>query len=91
MGFNKRLLRVPWGIADGTCVSRAGGVFSVASRWLETHAVGFGFFRIHRDDLGSVLPESWHWSYAPVSVPASQAITPGRLSAAKRPGLLDLR
>lgn len=72
-----------------------GGVFSAASKWLETHAAGFGFFRPYRDDLGGVLPEPWHWSYAPVSVPASRALTPtlvaAALGAVELPGLATLQ
>lgn len=56
-------------------------MFSAASRWVETHAAGFGSFRPYRDDLGGVLPEPWHWSYAPVSVPASRALTPTLVAA----------
>lgn len=58
------------------------GVFAKLSAWLETHAARFGFFRPYASDLGGVYPEPWHWSYAPVSVPALTALTPDILAAA---------
>lgn len=52
-----------------------GGVFAELDRWLVRHAEGFGFFRPYEQDRGGVQPEPWHWSFAPVSVPALQALT----------------
>lgn len=54
----------------------AGGPFFGLLQWLEAHAGEFGFYRPYREDLGGVLPEPWHWSFAPVSVPAQGALTP---------------
>lgn len=60
----------------------SGGVFARLAGWLEARASAFGFFRPYRDALGGVFPEPWHWSYAPVSVPASRALTPAVVAAA---------
>ncbi|MCW5623560.1 MAG: M15 family metallopeptidase [Burkholderiales bacterium] len=54
----------------------ADGVFGRAAAWLERHARRFGFYRPYAADLGGVCPEPWHWSYAPLSVPALATITP---------------
>ncbi len=59
-----------------------GGVFERLSAWLEAHAGGFGFYRPYRDDLGGVLPEPWHWSFAPVSLEAQGALTPAIVAEA---------
>ena len=53
----------------------ARGVFAKLGSWLETHAGRFGFFRPYDRDRGAVLPEPWHLSYAPLSVPALEAFT----------------
>lgn len=53
----------------------ADGVFARLSAWLEDNAIRYGFFRPYREFLGGVYPEPWHWSYAPVSVPALAALT----------------
>ncbi len=53
----------------------ARGVFAKLSSWLETQAGRFGFFRPYDRDRGGVLPEPWHLSYAPLSVPALEAFT----------------
>lgn len=53
-----------------------GGVFARLAAWLGENAARFGFFRPYASFLGGVYPEPWHWSYAPVSVPALAALTP---------------
>ena len=53
----------------------ARGVFAKFGSWLETQAGRFGFFRPYDTDRGGVLPEPWHLSYAPLSVPALDAFT----------------
>ncbi|MFO1318328.1 MAG: M15 family metallopeptidase [Burkholderiales bacterium] len=58
------------------------GPFGPLAVWLEANAAGFGFFRPYREDLGGVQPEPWHWSHAPVSVPALQAMSPALLAEA---------
>lgn len=72
-----------------------GGPFARLLEWLEVHAGGFGFYRPYRDDLGGVLPEPWHWSFAPVSLKAQRALTPAMvaeaLDAAELPGREGLR
>ena len=51
------------------------GVFARLEDWLARHMTGFGFFRPYATDRGGVQPEPWHLSYAPVSVPALDALT----------------
>ena len=50
------------------------GIFGKLNRWLEAHLGRFGFFRPYRSDRGGVSPEPWHVSYAPVSMPALEAL-----------------
>lgn len=52
----------------------ANGVFGKLNRWLDRHAGDYGFFRPYRIDKGGVMPEPWHLSYAPVSMPALEAL-----------------
>ena len=52
-----------------------GGVFAKLDAWLAEHAGQFGFFRPYSTDRGGVLPEPWHLSYAPASVPALESLT----------------
>lgn len=58
------------------------GVFARLAAWLADNAVRYGFFRPYLEFLGGVYPEPWHWSYAPVSVPALAALTPKVIAAA---------
>jgi LAS superfamily LD-carboxypeptidase LdcB len=51
------------------------GIFAGLSRWLDAHAARFGFFRPYRRDHGGVGPEPWHFSYAPLALPALEAFT----------------
>jgi LAS superfamily LD-carboxypeptidase LdcB len=51
------------------------GVFSKLAAWLERNMQRFGFFRPYRTDRGSVSPEPWHLSYAPVSQPALESLS----------------
>ena len=60
----------------------AGGLFFRLLQWLEARAGEFGFFRPYRDDLGGVLPEPWHWSFAPVSLAAQASLTPALVAQA---------
>ena len=50
-------------------------IFAKLSAWLEANMKAFGFFRPYRTDRGGVSPEPWHLSYAPVSVPALEALS----------------
>jgi LAS superfamily LD-carboxypeptidase LdcB len=52
-----------------------GGIFSRLTEWLDANMLKFGFFRPYRTDRGSVSPEPWHLSYAPVSVPALESLS----------------
>jgi LAS superfamily LD-carboxypeptidase LdcB len=52
-----------------------GGVFYDLHCWLDAHMGRYSFFRPYRTMRGGVLPERWHASYAPVSVPALRALT----------------
>ena len=51
------------------------GVFARLEDWLARHMGEFGFFRPYTTDRGGVQPEPWHLSYAPISVPALDALT----------------
>lgn len=51
------------------------GVFAKLDGWLTANMGHFGFFRPYTRDRGGVLPEPWHLSYAPLSVPALEALT----------------
>lgn len=51
------------------------GVFARLEEWLARRMAEFGFFRPYATDRGGVQPEPWHLSYAPVSVPALDALT----------------
>ena len=52
-----------------------GGVFHDLHCWLDANMERYGFFRPYRTFRGGVLPEPWHLSYAPASVPALAALT----------------
>jgi LAS superfamily LD-carboxypeptidase LdcB len=51
------------------------GIFSQLASWLDSNMHRFGFFRPYRTDRGGVSPEPWHLSYAPVSLPALEALS----------------
>lgn len=51
------------------------GVFARLAEWLEGNARRFGFFRPYRSDRGGVMPEPWHYSYAPVAAPALESLS----------------
>lgn len=51
------------------------GVFARMAGWLDGNAHRFGFFRPYRTDRGGVVPEPWHYSYAPVALPALEALS----------------
>ncbi len=51
------------------------GIFSKLTAWLNENASRFGFFRPYRNNRGGVMPEPWHLSYAPVSLPALEALS----------------
>jgi LAS superfamily LD-carboxypeptidase LdcB len=53
----------------------ADGIFARLNDWLEANMRRFGFFRPYRIDRGGVSPEPWHLSYAPVAVPALEALS----------------
>lgn len=59
-----------------------GGVFHRLHCWLDDHMRDYGFFRPYAHYRGGVLPEPWHLSYAPLSVPATAALTLGVLGEA---------
>ena len=68
----------------------AGGVFARLGQWLDSGAAeDFGFFRPYARDLGGVQPEPWHLSWAPLAVPALQALTPDCLATALREADLE--
>lgn len=51
------------------------GMFNRLVVWLQTNMHRFGFFRPYRTDRGGVSPEPWHLSYAPVALPALEALS----------------
>jgi len=51
------------------------GIFGRLNAWLSDNAADFGFFRPYRIDRGGVMPEPWHFSYAPVSLPALEQLS----------------
>jgi LAS superfamily LD-carboxypeptidase LdcB len=59
-----------------------GGVFHALHCWLDANMARYGFFRPYRTFRGGVLPEPWHLSYAPASVPALDMLTPRLLASA---------
>jgi LAS superfamily LD-carboxypeptidase LdcB len=60
----------------------ADGPFARLAEWLERHARRFGFYRPYRLDRGGVLPEPWHYSFAPSARRAERALTAGVLAEA---------
>lgn len=68
-----------------------GGVFGRLGRWLEANMGRFGFFRPYATFRGGVRPEPWHLSFAPVSLPALQALTPAVLVEALAASSIDGR
>ena len=52
-----------------------GGCFERLNGWLDSNMRRFGFFRPYATFQGGVRPEPWHLSYAPVSVPALDALS----------------
>jgi len=61
-----------------------GGPFARLDAWLEANMRRFGFFRPYVQDRGGVSPEPWHLSYAPVALPAAEALTVEVLGEALR-------
>ena len=53
----------------------AAGRYARLSQWLDAHAHEHGFFRPYDRDRGGVQPEPWHLSFAPVALPALNALT----------------
>lgn len=51
------------------------GIFARLNAWLDANMARFGFFKPYRTDRGGVCPEPWHISYAPVAVPALEALS----------------
>lgn len=51
------------------------GIFGKLSAWLDANMQSFGFFQPYRTDRGGVSPEPWHLSYAPISLPALEALS----------------
>lgn len=67
-----------------------GGVFARLGRWLDSGAAeDFGFFRPYAADRGGVRPEPWHLSWAPLAVPALQALSVECLAAALHEAHMD--
>jgi LAS superfamily LD-carboxypeptidase LdcB len=60
----------------------AEGCYAPLAAWLGGHAHEYGFFLPYDLDRGGVQPEPWHYSFAPVAVPAQAAMRPELLRAA---------
>jgi LAS superfamily LD-carboxypeptidase LdcB len=54
----------------------ADGVFRRLSAWLDGNMARFGFYRPYAEYRGGVYPEPWHLSYAAISTPALNLLTP---------------
>ena len=67
------------------------GPFVRLNEWLGANLGNFGFFRPYTTDRGGVRPEPWHLSYAPVAVPALDALTLDVLREAVEQGELEGR
>jgi len=52
-----------------------GGPYAPLGAWLEANAARFGFFRPFRGVLSGVVPEPWHFSFAPVAENARRALS----------------
>jgi LAS superfamily LD-carboxypeptidase LdcB len=82
-------------VAHGTAVElvpeayRGDGPHAALSAWLSENMTGFGFFRPYVRERAGVSPEPWHLSYAPLSVPALQQMTPAVLLDAWRASEID--
>jgi LAS superfamily LD-carboxypeptidase LdcB len=59
-----------------------GGPFARLADWLKSNLTRFGFFQPYDVDRGGVHPEPWHLSFASVSVPALDALSPEVLARA---------
>ncbi len=66
-GYRVRLLPEEFG---------PGGVFEHLGKWLEANIARFDFFRPYARYNGGMFSEPWHLSYAPLSIPALEALTP---------------
>jgi LAS superfamily LD-carboxypeptidase LdcB len=53
----------------------ASGPFARLDAWLAANMSRFGFFRPYTSARDGVQPEPWHLSFAPVAVPALEALT----------------
>jgi len=51
------------------------GPYAALNEWLGENLHRFEFFRPYTVDKGGVQPEPWHLSYAPIAVPALDALT----------------
>ncbi|MEK6211842.1 MAG: D-alanyl-D-alanine carboxypeptidase family protein [Pseudomonadota bacterium] len=65
---------------------QSGGVFHRLHRWLDQNMARFGFFRAYREYRGGMFSEAWHLSYAPISIPALEALTVDVVAQALRDG-----
>jgi len=59
----------------------ADGCYAALAAWLRRHAHDYGFFLPYDVDRGGVQPEPWHYSFAPIAVPAQAALRPELLRA----------
>jgi len=62
------------------------GVFHRLHQWLDQNMARFGFFRPYREYRGGMFPEAWHLSYAPIAMPALEALSMDVVAQALRDG-----
>jgi len=63
-----------------------GGAFHRLHQWLDRNIAHFGFFRPYGEYRGGMFPEAWHLSYAPIAIPALEALTVDVVAQALRDG-----
>jgi LAS superfamily LD-carboxypeptidase LdcB len=66
--------------------AQPGGVFHRLHQWLDLNISRFGFFRPYREYRGGMFPEAWHLSYAPIAIPALEALTEALVAQALHDG-----
>jgi len=66
--------------------TQPGGIFHRLHQWLDQNMARFGFFRPYREYRGGTFPEAWHLSYAPIAMPALEALSMDVVAQALRDG-----
>lgn len=85
------------GLADGYKLKLvpeefvADGPFARLKPWLDEHLPRFGFFHPYAEFNGGVAAEPWHISFAPVSMPALEQLSPALIGSVVLENELPLR